>query len=1732
LEQNFGLCACGTTDVVCETGQYCYDKHQVCANFPNPRKNGDKIIPLCADNVLTTGECQCDDTGQLCSVSQYCKFDHGTCWNIPVDVFIPYYPVVISGKCDSDLTKSECQTSLEYLRGKNKYIDDMWHKNNLYTQNTCTPNTNCPHSSNEAASYPTGCYLTSVRIGPEIIADFNRLNQFNRLNSSQFIENFTSSTSCTICPYSHVNAAVKYVTYNDKSIEPLVNCSPDYPCICPAVRMPQCPDLFGRERNKDACICQSLVVANQEGICTAEQFCIAQNISEQYWGCKSTPLCASFNGETLNTQRCQCAPLEDAYFSSRKYCPTNTYCDATANGTQIESCNKIAGEHLTEDGVTAPECPIVDGSQPNIDSCICPTTNVDVHKGCILPSNLTSLEGNANAAVANFTGLYCNQQTGCSTFPTCQNENGTVVNDVECQCGSNICSVNMHCYAPQSFCHSAPDMRKTTYKNGVRPEFEYIQKTCDVVPFGVGDCICGDVQVCPKGTKCTNGQCNMPKCSEIDGSYANSMGCMCGEGIENGGAVCFSKSGYYCQKNITSIMTLAENSYAKTQHDYCALNPELLPVILADGTFDYIVRCPGSFDPVSQRCQCNSNTACDYGDYCIDEQYCSANMKCRFNDGIQLHKETILCSCSDIGEVGTCRHFQACYGDSGKCANPRCAAGGSSQLQKPCDCFNGETSLGECSMTQYCYNPLNVADGGCKNEPINRCLNREGDTPNDDYDICLCGSNANRRTFCTSGQYCNDEEHMCSDEANPTCENTNGLFTNGNTTCLCKDEDGTHAICQPFHFCNAGADPKCHKQYCRDYVYGYKQLCNVQDTISQSREVENQEQIFESVVTYGNGLVQEYKECNTTDVNGICQPESFKECCRECPSDNTHILGTGLCQSDCNYTICKDGWIPPPTEGTRISFSTRFWNAYEIQSRLNPNWTNYCSEASCNVNDRKTCCVKPETCPVGKELLLCQELKHTRAYKANATCSDFECTAEDCCETRECTCTGGFPKPAYDCPQDGHEECDYCNKTYWKTANQTCSPIIECLTTQFETLPPTPRIRNRACQKLTVCVGDEFISTNETIRTGDPTSDVYDLDVAISDRTCQNRTRCLQTEYQPSVPNEYQDRTCIPLTTCDPEEYAEREWDGQQWKEDSVCRPKRTCNSTEYIVSNGTETTDRNCSAIDTACPPEKLETQVSIPGIRNRFCQEPRECTANEYETQAPNATQNRECAPLRECSETQYQSMAQTETADRECSALTECSATQYQSVAPTNTTNRQCANVTVCDPNNNEYEGTPPTATTDRQCDNCTDCVGCMDKNDCTFDPDAKISYLDVSPNGGKTCSGHICVNYDVKGTDQHVVFHPTKGALEYAQYYRFNLKTEAKLTISGVQLFKGRVSSGTGASIQKEGDYIYFQIPMNHPESTAITYKPGDGTATPFALKRDCQQAEQYVGSGNASKPVCTSVCGGDGAVLLKRTTTYEPIGDGVECLSRWTSTPCICSPNCPDDHAEDIDTYLTAPEQYKGACFNENCKCPVDCVYTVNDDFETCDAPCGEQGYKIKKIQVTTPAAHKGKACPAFGAKETCKGDYEIMRTATYGNQNKCDCDGNTMDRCGICGGKNRCVGCDNVPVLSNGNAILPDGREVSGYRKQVRDRCGICGGDGSTCAAKFKLKAENKKTTSHVLKTGLPFGIAVIVITIFVTLFYCVFKKAEKEYQAVHTEDNDEEKGSIVKFNDLNKIIF
>ena len=1515
----------------------------------------------------------------------------------------------------------------------------------------------------------------------------------------------------------------------------------------------------------DFCLCTQ----QQSSTCRPDQFCITTDSIHR--GCVDLPVCTSTNGEAPNTEKCRCALLEEEYFVEEPvFCPANNYCDAATNGRRIESCSLIGGEHVTIADVTGPLCPMTTGLVSNIDACICETPELNQHlnfpvfalnaeayivapednsyglvtmntlcqediatyaacnaaatalrstglipldpyaspqtgswthmpSGCVLwsinevhwnqhvhavnkvdftESRITSricasvaktdATGIANGGLHHgcFTGMYCNHKSGCSLWPTCLNEDGTTSNAQECQCGSNVCSSNKYCYAPQSLCHSDANMRKTTYINGQRPAFEYLAKTCAAVSVET-DCICGS-DICPAGSACNNGTCvHLLECVHKNGNVANSAACTCGDN-----AMCWTNTGMYC--------------HATTLHNRCDVEPSLLPVKETDDIFTYVESCSDSFTRNTEECHCYDETGCNER-YCIDGEYCSTQArKCAFSEGTRLHEEKYpnddRCSCS---EGNICMDGDTCWPD-GLCSTPKCRRGfPPRQGQESCPCYESGNKIDDCAKGTFCYNPSTPTNGqsaGCIEIRIIDC-DQSGTLEN--TNICLCNNE-----FCTPGQYCNGEHSICSDLPNPICRHDDGLRTN-DATCLCMDTTGNYEVCNQNKFCNRTAPLKCHNQYCKDYK-SVLNLCNVVPTID------------DTIVYYGNGLVSDDHQCTTTAQDGFCQEDSWSECCKPCPSDRTHVVGTGMCESPCDTSICHGEWVVPPVPGSYIDSDTT-WDDFQIQYRLNPKYTGYCSKADCETDDQEKCCVQSPTCPVGQELALCHEIKHTRNFKKNATCNNFECTAADCCEVRECVCPGGVPKPAYDCTATGHVECDYCDRNHWRSANKTCSPIVECLLTQYETAPPTPRIRNRQCQNLTVCENDEYIVTNETIRAGDNASDVYTQAVAVSDRRCQNRTKCnYETEYQAFIPNLYQNRHCSPLTQCDTEQYAIRRNVGQLWTSDSNCTNKTVCKPEQYVVSHGTTTIDRTCSAISPKCANGTTETQVAIPGVRNRFCQTPRTCKVNEYETQAPNATQNRECAPITNCSETQFQIEAPTNTSDRVCIELSICLDTQFESSLPNETSDRICSNITSCDPDQRQYETQAPTPTSNRVCTTCTDtnCVGCTQETDCTFDANAKISYEVVTNyTGTQTCSGHTCDNlYIYSETD---VF---ERALEYGNYYRFNAITTSKtFAITGVEMFKGRVAMGTTASINN-GEFIYFHIPMDHVAE--ITYQYGVQSSSAFSLQRDCQQKEEYVGSG----PVCTSVCGTLGAVLLKRVTTHAPLGAGKPCLSKWTSSPCVCQHICPTGYVDDLATYLNTPKKYKGTCFTENCNCPIDCEYTQNDEFEPCDATCGEVGYKIKQINITVNAAHKGTPCPAFAEKVTCVGDRELMLAATYENQYKCDCDGHKMDRCDICGGKNQCVGCDGVPVLPNDQ----------GYRKKVTDQCGICGGDGSTCAAKFKLMETNKKTTSHTLKLALPVIIAGVVTSIFVAIFVCT-KKLETKYEQP-VKENQDNKAKMISF--------
>tara|TARA_B110000858_G_scaffold197118_1_gene257679 strand:- start:255 stop:905 length:651 start_codon:yes stop_codon:yes gene_type:complete len=213
--------------------------------------------------------------------------------------------------------------------------------------------------------------------------------------------------------------------------------------------------------------------------------------------------------------------------------------------------------------------------------------------------------------------------------------------------------------------------------------------------------------------------------------------------------------------------------------------------------------------------------------------------------------------------------------------------------------------------------------------------------------------------------------------------------------------------------------------------------------------------------------------------------------------------------------------------------------------------------------------------------------------------------------------------------------------------------------------------------------------------------------------------------------------------------------------------------------------------------------------------------------------------------------------------------------------------------------------------------------------------------------------------------------------------------------------------------------------------------------------------------------------------------------------------CVADGQCPDD--------------FEGTCVYEDCKCPVDCEYTEDTDFGPCDAPCGEEGSKYRRIKVTKLAKHGGKKCPDYAEKQMCDGAIP---------QHDCDCYGNREDLCGVCGGSNECKGCDGIYYNTHRS------------KKPIVDRCGnchclnkdnpICATDEQKqdCAAKLKLQAEHKKDRSVSTRQNATLIIGFVLASIFVIIIACICRPKKKTYLPVSMVDKED--GT---FNNMDDII-
>ena len=1526
-------------------------------------------------------------------------------------------------------------------------------------------------------------------------------------------------------------------------------------------KQPLCDDLFGSTAETNYCTCQ-------HEMCSPGQYCHDDGVSYDDYisefdehgvtACRNHGKCLNQYGLTRNTAQCYCG---------KELCGANGYCfegkcfpypkcqHVDGLGRNVENCmcgsnectNKQDYCHADRDDMcsTSPKCLYTNGVQANPDDCWCdttpplgPTTHtiyLDVDDGSesdVLKKTIVGLTANFDYEVSwkilrdsnsliNSVNL---GGSGCSSSNKCSECQGDCDRDTDCEDGLKCFQRNTngpvptgctgYMYSNYDYCYDP------SYESG---SFDSLWLNNIKAPSS-GECL----------SQNPTDLCKFMTCSENTVATSDSSGELRVEAIfkgDLGGCHCDKKTDMCSETEPRTSkaavqMTLTpkingkrwirclDEPYCQNEqigYERCDAFSNTFPVKTVFGVF-YEPRCEAN-TVASKLCYCHGHdNGCFSGNYCHDSSYCSPYPKCQHNSGFEV--EDTSCSCS---EDNNCSPYPTpvCTAD-GTCDIPICKSGGSGILglspnpSMNCKCImEGETSHQECAYNQYCLNPPATfdVDRGCVSEPIPRCYNSEGNEINDDG-ICVCGVGTDR-IFCQDRQYCNAHHLQCSYNPNPSCASEDGNIPNGDF-CLCGSE-----ICSPFDYCDKNsATKKCYKQYCQDFMDMVPGFCNQIQTAEVIEEVDGKAVTVYKNIPYGNGLISTTKTCETTHLNGECTHESFTECCRLCPETNSFNRGIGLCLSDCDYDICQGDWMPPPVLDTPMGLDgTKTWNKFYIQSELNPDWTNYCSGDSCGTDDVEKCCVPVKKCADEDRFSLCREDKHNRKLIPNATCSNFECTPDSCCEVVECICTGGTPKPATSCSKHQAHECQYCDENSWKSG-LTCNDMTQCTAEQYEIIPPTPRLRDRVCANLTVCKPNEYVSTNETIRYANKDSKVFNVDVAVRNRECTTRRECTGDEYQPFEPTEYEDTTCLKLTECKDYQYGDVVLKGGKAVSDAICKDRTICKQNEYIVTNGNRTANRICDIISGPCPKDTVEVREPVPGIYNRICLAPYECKSYEYETEPPTNITNRKCALLSNCSLTQYEILAPTETSDRKCNPLTRCTSREYEETsAVPGKTDRTCTDIRECDIDATppQYEFTAPTSTSDRICAECTDstCKGCMTVNDCMYDEDVRIHVPEM-------CAGVTCTRYKVGGTNTNIIFEPAMEPLEYGSYYRFDVvSADMTFVLTGIDAHQALVlknsrtlKSSTSTVDIKSGEYLYFGIPLNH--AGAITYRPGRGTAINFGLQRDCVQTEKFVGS-KTGEPVCTSVCGNPGAILTQRTTVYSRIADGKECQPVWTSTPCMCVADgeCPDD--------------FEGTCVYEDCKCPVDCEYTEDTDFGPCDAPCGEQGFKFRRINVTKSAKHDGKKCPDYAEKQMCEGEIP---------QHDCDCYGNREDLCGVCGGTNECKGCDGIYY------------NIPGYKKPIVDRCGNChclNEDNPKCASeeqkescprKLKLLAEHKTDRSASTRQNAPLIVGFILAGIFVIIIACVCRPKKKLYLPVSTvyEEGEFEKEGQ-SFNNMDGII-
>ena len=146
------------------------------------------------------------------------------------------------------------------------------------------------------------------------------------------------------------------------------------------------------------------------------------------------------------------------------------------------------------------------------------------------------------------------------------------------------------------------------------------------------------------------------------------------------------------------------------------------------------------------------------------------------------------------------------------------------------------------------------------------------------------------------------------------------------------------------------------------------------------------------------------------------------------------------------------------------------------------------------------------------------------------------------------------------------------------------------------------------------------------------------------------------------------------------------------------------------------------------------------------------------------------------------------------------------------------------------------------------------------------------------------------------------------------------------------------------------------------------------------------------------------------------------------------------------------------------------------------EFGKCSAECGLKGLQYKNYTIIQQPTYGGNACPSI-KRRGCVSSPE---------PGKCDCMGNTLDVCGVCGGDNKsCLGCDGQPNSG-----------------KIWNRCGKCALPSEPCVltSRLELKETRKKARSNTITIVTPIAVSAIVATVLILSYkYCSPKQPIKK---------------------------